>query len=130
MGELARLSDRKISRFLGVFYKEDDESEPQPESAVLLLDDGTSVAFTSATDWTLRIEGGTWPTLPDWCYPADAWEFRDLHGLPEPAELGPCREAVPRSDEVGEVTSVLLWFPHSEVIIRSGDAVTVEFRAH
>ncbi|GHG68865.1 hypothetical protein [Streptomyces griseocarneus] len=114
----------------GIYYLPEAGPGAAHEEAVeLLFEGGGSVVFTPATDWTLRVEGGRWPGLPDWCFPERDWASIGLRAAEGHLPLGRCRRIVELTDEFGEVNGAELWFGRSRLSVRSGASLRVEVTA-
>jgi hypothetical protein len=87
------------------YMAEGDLAVSAPEAVELLFQDGGSLVFTTDTDWSLRVEAGRWPVLPSWCFPAEAWSFQHLPGIPRD-RLGRCRQTIELFDEHGVANGV------------------------
>lgn len=92
-----------------------DES---PGGLELIVGDG-SILFWSGTDWALRAERGSWPVLPTWAWPPDAWAYARIDGIGDP-DLSEIISAVWHANEVGETVGVTLEFAGGDLHVRSG----------
>ncbi|MGW7534070.1 hypothetical protein [Amycolatopsis sp. NPDC054798] len=96
------------------------------EAVELILYGGSSVLLSTDTDWTLRVTEGRWPTLPEWCWPVESWDFEKI---PEIGASG-LDVIISKSEKInsaGEVCGVLLEFPAALLTVSSGEAVTWAF---
>lgn len=122
------LADCTVVAVKGIYYLP-EESDPtaSPEAIELIFKESGSLDLTSGTDWTLRIEKGTWPELPKWCYPPDAWDYRDVPAL-SAETLGKIRAVREQVNEYGDLVQVELEFEGgSRIAAASGESLTVTF---
>jgi hypothetical protein len=117
-----------VAEIYGIFFiSEEGSPDAVPEAVELIFRESDSVVFTSATDWTLRVEKGTWPEVPRWCYPSESWTYREIDAI-SGRPLGKLSEVVSRLDEHGELIGVDLGFEGAGyILIRSGEPFVVEF---
>ncbi len=102
----------------GIHYEE----EVAPEAVEYMFLSGQSIIITTATDWSLSVESGSWPDLPAWCYPSESWSFRPMR-----SELGACRQIHLQRDSGGALKGVILTFRSASVVIGSGEHITIDF---
>jgi hypothetical protein len=95
-----------------------------PDSYLLVLADGSSLLLTSDTDWTLRIEDGSWPRLPDWAQPPESWRFEDADGPLGTPGFDSVVGVSEIKNEVGEVAGLRVDFDGGAVEFKAGDSVT------
>ncbi|WP_413103272.1 hypothetical protein [Streptomyces sp. Inha503] len=125
---LDSLADCTVVAVKGIYYLP-EESDPaaSPEAIELVLKESGSLDLTSGTDWTLRIEEGAWPELPKWCYPPDAWAYRDILAL-SAEMLGKIRAVGKQVNEYGDLVQVELQFEGgSRIAVASGESLIVTF---
>ncbi|AEM87128.1 hypothetical protein [Streptomyces violaceusniger] len=109
---------------MGIYYLP-EESDPtaSPEAIELIFKESGSLGLASGTDWTLRIEKGTWPELPQWCHPRDAWTYRDISTLPEES-LGKILSLRKQVNEHGDLVQAELQFEGgSRIAVTSGESL-------
>ncbi len=94
-----------------------------PDSYVLILADESTVAITSATDWTLQTEPGTWPLLPDWAWPPESWRFEEMDSPLGTPGFDIVRGVSDLRNEVGETVGVQISFDRGTVRFTAGDTV-------
>ncbi|MFD5388726.1 hypothetical protein ACFWMG_28075 [Streptomyces sp. NPDC127074] len=125
---LDSLADRTVVAIKGIYYlPEEGDPAASPEAIELIFKDSGSLDLTSGTDWTLRIEKGTWPELPQWCYPPDAWAYHDIPALPA-ENLGKIVAVRKQVNEHGDLVQAGLEFEGgSRVAAASGESLTVTF---
>lgn len=107
----------------------DSESEAfdfSTDSFVLTLADSGPVLFTSATDWTLRVERGAWPALPSWAWPPDSWRYEDVATPIGSPGFEVIRGVSDLMDEVGEIVGAEISFDGGTLRFKSGDSVVFE----
>lgn len=128
MNILGQLVGCDVSSLKGILYVGEDASgTPTLEACELLRTDGSSVLFTSATDWTLQITQGGYPMLPDWCSPSSSWIFSDLE-TPLGSSGWQCIIATSKLlNEVGEISGILLEFEVGNLAIKAADVISLEF---
>jgi hypothetical protein len=95
-----------------------------PDSYVLLFGDDASIIITSATDWTLEVEPGTWPSLPNWAWPPESWRFEDADSPLGSPGFDVIRGLAEIRNEVGEVVGVEVTFDRGTLRLRAGDSVS------
>ncbi|MER8155463.1 hypothetical protein [Streptomyces sp. NPDC094472] len=125
---LASLADRTVVAVKGIYYLP-EESDPavSPEAVELIFKESGSLDLTSGTDWTLRIEEGTWPELPQWCWPPDAWAYRDIPAL-HAENLGKIVAVQKQVNEHGDLVQAEFQFEGgSRIAAASGESLTVTF---
>ncbi|QLH21677.1 hypothetical protein [Streptomyces sp. Rer75] len=122
------LKGRTVVEIYGIFFiSEEGIPDAMPEAIELIFRESDSLVFTSATDWTLRVEKGTWPEVPTWCYPSESWTYREIDAIPG-GPFGKLSEIVSRRNEHGELIGVDLGFEGAgHILIRSGEPFVVEF---
>ncbi|MBB5934539.1 hypothetical protein FHS42_001586 [Streptomyces zagrosensis] len=101
------------------------KAEASWEALELILPDGGSVVLTSGTDWTLRIEEGSWPDLPGWCYPPQSWSALELDAIP--SALGRFRKVAPAYNQHSELVGTRIAFAGgAAVTVRTGEQFRLE----
>ncbi|MFD3809232.1 hypothetical protein ACFWSF_40550 [Streptomyces sp. NPDC058611] len=97
--------------------------EWRAEGLELILASGGSATLWNGTDWTLKISDGSWPALPDWAWPPEAWVFEPIEFLGRPG-LDEILTASPAHNEVGELYGATLDFPEGTLTVGSGDFIS------
>ncbi len=102
---------------------------PEPSGypeGVELIHEGGSVVLSCKTDWTLGVSKGSWPRLPDWCWPVTSWRYERMERVGNPGfdVIISCSEGF---DEVGEPHSVQIEFDRVYMIVDSGKNLRWEF---
>ncbi|MEU2682567.1 hypothetical protein ABZ654_01550 [Streptomyces hygroscopicus] len=125
---LDSLADCTVVAVKGIYYlPEVSDPAESLEAIELISEESGALGLTSGTDWTLRIEKGTWPELPPWCYPPDAWAYRDIPELP-PGSLGKVLVAERKANEYGDLVQIELHFEGgARITASSGESLTVTF---
>jgi hypothetical protein len=122
------LHGRSVASIQGLFYiSEEVSSGPSLDSCELVLEGGGSVLFTSSTDWSLEASPGFWPNLPAWCWPKNAWSFAPLEIPRGDSRIGRIVRIERCLNEVGEASGIRIGFDEFELLIKSGDSVSIEF---
>lgn len=114
---------QRVRAAFGVKYLDDAQSAASVEAMEFLLDAGPSILLSCDTDWTLKASEGRWPVLPDWCRPADSWDFEEIGGIGSPG-LDRIVSVSDIHNSVGEICGIHLEFPAAWVTVRSGEALT------
>jgi hypothetical protein len=96
----------------------------QPDSFTLILPDRTSIMLTSGTDWTLQIEVGTWPDLPDWAWPPESWQYQDIDTPIGQPGFDTVRSVTMLRNEVGEINGVRIAFDQGRIEFVSGESTS------
>ncbi|MFI6641996.1 hypothetical protein [Streptomyces sp. NPDC050504] len=125
----AWLRDARITGVQGIFYRPEGQAG-EPEAVEFIVASGRSVVLTCGTDWTLRVEAGSWPSLPVWCVPPVQWEFRDLSQVPLPSdEVGgwDVTGIEERRDEAGQVHESVIHCEGGVFRVIAGDVLVVNF---
>ncbi|WP_322756811.1 hypothetical protein [Frankia sp. Cas3] len=118
---------REIASLQGIFYlSESVDAAPSLDSVELVFRDGGSIIFTSATDWILRVSVGAWPQLPEWCWPSKSWVFALVETQIGNAGFVEVVDVKDLHNEVGDFVGSILEFSAGNLVIKSGDAITVE----
>jgi hypothetical protein len=117
-----------VMDFKALSYSDADDgpSEFEPDSYVLILAERRPITFTSATDWTLRIEEGAWPALPSWAWPAESWRYEDVGSPIGSSGFDVIRGLSNVHNEVGEISGIEITFDSGTLKLTSGDSMTYE----
>ncbi|MFI2027557.1 hypothetical protein [Streptomyces buecherae] len=122
---IEQLRQQEVRRLLGISYTSNDDPAEKALEAVELVTVSGSMVFTSGTDWSLRIEQGSWPELPTWCYPPPCWSFSDI--VTSSAKLGRIREVLPLLNRYSELTGARLSFDGGVALsVHAGEQFTME----
>ncbi|WP_415647918.1 hypothetical protein [Stackebrandtia soli] len=127
MDEIGRFVGAVVHCVVAVCEIENGVVDPNPEGYELLLGEGRSVAVTTGTDWTLRVEDGTWPSLPTWAWPPESWTYVDVDvplGTPETSVV---EDVELLRDEVGETGGLRVDFELARLVIRAGEFVSLRW---
>ncbi|MEU5658094.1 hypothetical protein ABZ802_21130 [Streptomyces sp. NPDC047737] len=127
-GKADWLTGARITAVQGLFYRPEGRAG-EPEAVEFVLDGGQSVLLTCASDHTLSITSGAWPSLPDWCVPAGQWQFEQLDRLPPPPYGGAWTVigTQERRDEHGEVREAVIRCENGDFVVNGGDTVGIRF---
>ncbi|WP_336160111.1 hypothetical protein [Amycolatopsis sp. VC5-11] len=118
---------QRLRAAFGVKYVADGvPDDASCEAVELILDGGPSVLLSADTDWTLRLIEGRWPTLPEWCWPVESWDFEKIPEIGSPG-LDVIISKSEMLNAVGEICGVILEFPAALLTVSSGEAVTWSF---
>ncbi|MES9505046.1 hypothetical protein ABWJ92_01320 [Streptomyces sp. NPDC000609] len=125
------LRGARVIGVLGVFYRPEGRLG-EPEAVEFLLADGQSVILTCASDGTLHVGPGAWPTLPGWCVPSGQWEFATVSNLPGPPDGGwTVTRTEERGDGNGQVREAVIRCEGGSFVVVGGDTVAIRFtRGH
>lgn len=129
MSEIAELFRRQrvLSAQVVEHVAKDARDQRTAEAVEIVLESG-SVLLSASTDWTLQISAGSWPKLPDWCWPPSEWEFSQLDRIGVEG-FDTVVDASPLLNEVDELNGVVLGFPAGDMVVRSGAQISYEFRS-
>lgn len=94
-----------------------------PDSYLLILADESSIVITSATDWTLQVQTGSWPSLPSWARPPESWRYEEADAPLGAPGFDVIRGLADLRNEVGEVVGVEISFERGTVRLKAGDSV-------
>jgi hypothetical protein len=95
-----------------------------PDSFVLILADNSSTTITSATDWTLTVEPGVWPLLPDWAWPPENWRYEDVDSPLGSVGYDIVRGITNLRNEVGDLSGIEIIFDSGLARFKAGDSVS------
>ncbi|MFF5717795.1 hypothetical protein [Streptomyces buecherae] len=122
---IEQLRQQEVRMLLGISHTPNDDPAEKTLEAVEMVTESGSMVFTSGTDWSLRIEQGSWPELPTWCYPPPCWSFSDI--VTSSARLGRIREVLPLLNRYAELTGARLSFDGGVALsVHAGDQFSVE----
>ncbi|WP_239313623.1 hypothetical protein [Frankia sp. Cj3] len=124
---LRKILGREAASLEGIFYlSQSIGAGPSLDSVELVFRDDGSILFTSATDWTLRVDFGTWPKLPEWCWPPRSWEFSRLETLIGDVGFDRVVGVADLRNDVGDLAGSVLEFDAGDLVIKAGDTIIVE----
>lgn len=116
---------QRVEGFKALSYADSESGATDfaPDSYVLILPDTSSIAVTSATDWTLEVEPGSWPSLPSWAWPPESWRYEEVDSPLGTPGFDVIRGLADIRNEVGEVVGVEISFDRGTVRLKAGDSV-------
>ncbi|MFT2018342.1 hypothetical protein ACMA1D_21255 [Streptomyces sp. 796.1] len=122
------LRGKEVKRLLGIYYTPENEPEDATLEAVeMILTDSKSIVLYAGTDWSLRIDQGSWPSLPTWCHPPQCWAFSDI--INSTAKLGSIRDVLPLRNRYSELTGAHISFDgHTSLSVTAGEQFTLEVK--
>lgn len=101
-------------------------SDSLADSFVLILADEGPITITSATDWTLQVERGAWPSLPSWAWPPESWQYHDVDSPIGSTGFQEIRSVSELFNEVGEIIGVEISFDDGALRLSAGESVTYQ----